>query len=442
VSVGVGWRSELAADLLARPDAVDLVELTAEGCTTAAATREARAVAEVWPVVVHGVKTSLGSAEGLDGERARRLAQVARAVGAPCVSEHVSFVRAGGVEIGHLTGLPFTRDAVRAMARNVAKLRRVLPDVPLLLENVAWSFRWPEDVMDEGDFHREVTEATGCDLLLDVGNLYANAVNAGRDPGELLARYPLDRVAMVHVAGGVWEEGFYFDTHAHAVPEPVMDLAARVLSEVGDVPVVLERDAAFPPFAALGAELQRARVMPRGRAGAPLASSARAARAVTAPQENAVADERMQEAQRLMAILLTTPEDAVEPAVHRARGILHRKRADDALPLLPSLAALGEPAHALARQSLQGVPRPPSRVAVHDALRIADAARDDGPLRDAARADALLLRARFVVRRGLVRPRVGPYVERARMASGATRWVFKGPGPSARVHVVERRGAP
>jgi hypothetical protein len=432
--VGIGWRPELATDLLARRGHVDLVEVTAEACGTPAARREARAIAEAWPVVVHGVKTSLGSAEGIDRDRARKLGEIAREVGAPCVSEHVAFVRAGGVEIGHLTGVPFTHEAVAVLARNVTAARRLLPDVPLLLENVAWSFRWPDDVLDEGDFHREVTEATGCDLLLDVGNLYANARNAGRDPAELLARYPLDRVAMVHVAGGIFEDGFYFDTHSHAVPDAVLDLVARVLASTGDVPLVLERDGMFPPFTEIDAELSRLAAVPRGEA------RVRAARAPR-PTRQAPA-QPMTEAQHGMAVLLTAPVAPDDAVLSRARGILQRKRVDDALPLLPTVAAYGEAALALAVRSLEGTPRAPSMVAVSDALRIAVAAEDDAALRDAARGDALLLRARFVVEGALVRPRVAPFVERVGVAGGGTRWVVKGLGAGAKVRVIERRGQP
>ena len=88
----------------------------------------------------------------------------------------------------------------RVVARNVAQARRVLPDVPLLLENVAWTFRWPEDEMPEGAFYAEVARATGCELLLDVANLYANALNSGIAPAQALRDHPLDRVGMVHVA--------------------------------------------------------------------------------------------------------------------------------------------------------------------------------------------------------------------------------------------------
>jgi hypothetical protein len=134
--IGVGWRPELAADLLARPSAVGLVEVTAEGCASPEARREARAIAEVWPTAVHSIKGSLGSADGFDRDRVAKLARLARDVRATCISEHVAFVRSGGVDIGHLTGLPLTREAVAVVARNVDAARRLLPDLPLLLENV------------------------------------------------------------------------------------------------------------------------------------------------------------------------------------------------------------------------------------------------------------------------------------------------------------------
>ena len=249
-AVGLGFRRDLAGDLLASPGTVNFVEVVAEACfTSRAARREAIALSRVWPVVPHGVNLSLGSAEGIDAERAHRLGTLARQVRAPVVTEHVAFVRAGGREIGHLTQVPLTRAAARVVARNVAAARRCLPDVPLLLENAAWTFRWPDDELDEATFFGEIVERTGCGLLLDLGNLYANALNARADPFAVLAAYPLDRVAMVHVAGGVSEDGFYFDTHAQAVPEPVFELLGHLVERIGPVPVVLERDDGFPPFA-------------------------------------------------------------------------------------------------------------------------------------------------------------------------------------------------
>ncbi len=448
--IGLGHRPELAADLLARPALVDFVEVTAEACmANPLARREALACRAIWPVALHGVKLSLGSADGIDDDHARRLGRLARELDAPLVSEHVAFTRAGSREIGHLTRTPYSRGAVEVIARNVARARRALPDIPLLLENVAATLAWPDDELDEPDFHAELVRRTGCDLLLDVGNLYANAVNAGRDPIDQLLRFPLDRVAMLHVAGGAWEEGFYFDTHADPIPDPVFDLIATAIARVGAVPILLERDAAFGCFNGLVTELDRLRTIvgdapPRTLepiVAAPLLGPALASEALTAAQ--------CELADALVAVNEPTQglcDRFGAAALARSRAILTRKRIDDALPHLPRLSTRGPGIRELAAAALAGRPRAPTRASTTDAWRIAELASGDPDLRDDAAIDALPLRARFHPPRGegSVRPRRGPFVGHLR-AGRRSLWAFKGLGATATVHLVhpaERRGAP
>ncbi|WP_437716772.1 DUF692 family multinuclear iron-containing protein [Sorangium sp. So ce448] len=489
-AVGVGFRPELAADLLSAPGAVDFVEVVAEACfASPAARREASAIARIWPVVPHGVKLSLGSASGIDMDRARRLGALCRELSAPVVSEHVAFVRGGGREIGHLTALPYTLEAARAVARNVAAARRALPEIPLLLENAACTLRFPGDALGEGDFYAEVVARTGCDLLLDVGNVYANAVNAGVDPGELLGSYPLERVAMVHIAGGVVEHGFYFDTHAHPVPAPVFALLAQVVARAGPLPILLERDGDFPPFAALAAEIATARAIALSapsrttltrptlagptpaeptlaptrpglglaptrpglglaptRPGLPASRATSLQNSFDASPSEASA---LAEVQARVAELLTSPVDpppeAVAPFdvedVARSRAILQRKRVDDALPLLPRLSSHREAAARLGARCVEASPRAPSLTAVADALRIAAAAAGDARLAPEAIVDRLLLRARFVGPSGdgSVRPRLLPFIRRERLPGGRVVWAIKGIGSSAEVRLIEPR---
>ncbi|WP_437969760.1 DUF692 domain-containing protein [Sorangium sp. So ce260] len=449
-AVGIGFRPEIAADLLAAPAAVDFVEVVAEACfSSPAARREAAAIARIWPVVPHGVKLSLGSASGVDLDRARRLGALCRELAAPVVSEHVAFVRGGGREIGHLTALPYTIEAARVVARNVAAARRALPDIPLLLENAARTLRFPDDALDEGSFYAEVAARTGCDLLLDVGNVYANAVNAGADPGELVRSYPLDRVAMIHIAGGAREHGFYFDTHAHPVPAPVFALLAAVLARTGPVPILLERDGDFPPFAALAAELATARELARSAPPRPLPPPSRAASLEFSVDDPPAEAPELAAVQARVAELLTDP---VEPSpadvrpfaaeeVARSRAILQRKRVDDALPLLPRLASHREAAARLGARCVEASPRAPRLTAVADALRIAAAAEADEGLAPEAIVDRLLLRARFVgpAGDGTVRPRLLPFIRRERLPGGRVIWAIKGMGSSADVRLIEPR---
>lgn len=254
--VGIGWRREIAgviADLRpgfceviaesvpirrrrARPDAA-LVDLVARGV----------------PVVPHGVALSLGGVEPVQPKRIRRLAACAQALRSPLVSEHIAFVRAGGIEAGHLLPVPRTRAAIDVLTANIHRTREQL-QTPLAVENIASFVQWPESDLTESEFLTELVDRTGVLLVLDVANVYANARNRGRDPLRELARLPVERVAYSHVAGGREGENFYHDTHAAPTPPQVLELVTALRERV-DTPFMLERDGHFPPAAELLDEL-------------------------------------------------------------------------------------------------------------------------------------------------------------------------------------------
>ncbi|MFI2663886.1 DUF692 domain-containing protein [Micromonospora carbonacea] len=253
--VGIGWRPEIAGFVAELPG-LRFVEVVAEAIAPhgppppGLATLVERGVT----VVPHGVRLSLGGAEPVDPARVAHLARVAELVGAPLVSEHIAFVRAGGLEAGHLLPLPRSREAVAAVVANVRRAQADLP-VPLALEPIAALFDWPDDELDEADFLTEILDATGATLLLDVANVHANARNRGTDPLALLDRLPLDRVAYVHVAGGAEQGGFYHDTHTDPVPPAVLDLIGELCARHRPPALLLERDGRWPPAPALRAEL-------------------------------------------------------------------------------------------------------------------------------------------------------------------------------------------
>ena len=255
LGIGIGWRPEIAG-VVAELPSVRFVEVIAESLAPAGPLptglhllRE-REVA----IVPHGVRLSLGGAEPVDPARVAHLAGCARLVGAPLVSEHIAFVRAGGLEAGHLLPLPRTREAVAAVAANVHRAQSEL-DVPIALEPIAALFDWPDDELDEAAFLTEILDRTGALLLLDVANVYANARNRGTDPLALLDALPLDRVAYVHVAGGAEHDGLYHDTHTEAVPPDVLDLIRELCARHQPPALMLERDGRYPPAAELRAEL-------------------------------------------------------------------------------------------------------------------------------------------------------------------------------------------
>lgn len=254
--LGLGWRREIAgviADLRpgfceviaesirirrgrAEPDPL-LVELRDRGV----------------PLVPHGVALSLGGADELEPERVHRLTACAETLDAPLVSEHIAFVRAGGIEAGHLLPVPRTREALDVLVRNITRMQDALP-VPLAVENIAAFLRWPEEEYTEAEFLAALLERTGALLVLDVANVYANALNRGRDPQDELSRLPVDRIAYSHVAGGSEGSGRYHDTHTDPVNAGVLALVTALRERV-DVPFMLERDGRYPPAVELFDEL-------------------------------------------------------------------------------------------------------------------------------------------------------------------------------------------
>ncbi len=254
--LGIGWRPELATFIADRTD-LSFVEviveaLPARGPLPAGLDRLAGCGV---PVVPHGVGLGLGGAEPLQAWRIARLAAVAERLQAPLVSEHVAVVRAGGLEAGHLLAVPRTRDALDVLIANVRTVSAEL-SVPLALEHPAAPLHWPDADFSEAEFLTEIAERTGALLLLDLANLHADRVNHGVDPGRFLDRLPWERVAYIHVAGGVMRGGLYHDTHVHPVTGAVLELVREVARRYpGPHAFMLERDGHYPSVRELGGEL-------------------------------------------------------------------------------------------------------------------------------------------------------------------------------------------
>ncbi|MEO8017693.1 MAG: DUF692 family multinuclear iron-containing protein [Pseudomonadota bacterium] len=264
--VGLGWRPELAAGIFANLDRIDVVEVLADDYFNAPRReRDAlRALAEQVPVQLHGVGLGLASACAVDTARLDRMARLVEHVRPAGWSEHLAFVRAKGVEIGHLAMPPRTARTIEQTVRNVELARTITGTVPAL-ENIATLFDPPMSTHTEADWSRQILVASGAPLLLDLHNLYANAVNARRDPLADLAAFPLERVSGVHLSGGMWishdgGERRLLDDHLHSPPDAVFELLRSLQMQTkASFDVVLERDGRYPKFEVLIGELDRAR---------------------------------------------------------------------------------------------------------------------------------------------------------------------------------------
>jgi uncharacterized protein (UPF0276 family) len=255
LGLGIGWRPELAL-AIDRDPRLGFVELLAEDFDPEAPIPGSiqRLRERGVRIVLHGVSLSLGGAERPEPGRLARLARLAERLGATLVSEHIAFVRAGGIESGHLLPISRTHDALDVLVANAREAAAALP-VPLALENIASLVQWPNPELEEAEFVTELIERTGARLLLDVANVYANARNHGGDPLDLFDHIPLEQLAYVHVAGGVERGGLYHDTHTVASPPGVLQLLTELASRVEIPGILLEWDDSFPSESKLAAEL-------------------------------------------------------------------------------------------------------------------------------------------------------------------------------------------
>ncbi|MGK7871858.1 MAG: DUF692 domain-containing protein [Xenococcaceae cyanobacterium] len=259
LGVGIGFREPFRSELFLHREQVDFLEIIAEHYLNASSQKEQELelLAAHFPLIPHGINLSVGSAEGLDTDYLSKLAALVKKLNPPWWSEHLCFTKAGGIDIGHLSPLPYTQEAVEVVCRNIDQVRRYV-DVPLILENITYMVTIPGGEMTETQFIAEVAERSDCGLLLDVTNLHTNAVNHGYDVQDFLSQLPLDRVVQLHFVGGYWHDGVLIDSHSHSTPPQVWKLMDEVVARVRVKGIVLERDENLPPFAELTAELEQA----------------------------------------------------------------------------------------------------------------------------------------------------------------------------------------
>jgi uncharacterized protein len=211
------------------------------------------------PVVIHGVDLSLGSADRFKTRHLEELLRVAEQVNSVVLSEHLSMTEAGGVEIGQLCPLPWTQEACDTACRNIERVLKAT-DKPFMIENVANRFIVPGAEMSEPQFINQILRRTGCQLLLDVQNVYVNSVNFRFDPYEWLSRIDLHRVLGVHLAGGFYDtDGFLQDGHSEPVMTPVWELYDFVCRKIVPPVTILERTANVPSLDILQEEVLAAR---------------------------------------------------------------------------------------------------------------------------------------------------------------------------------------
>lgn len=264
LSTGIGYKSQHFQGLMDAPGPVKWLEIHAENYMGAGGRPIAQlcALADRFPISIHGVGLSIGGEKPLDRDHLARLRDLCEWVGPVSFSEHLAWSTHDTGFLNDLLPLPYTQATLTRVADHINEVQDTL-DRRMLLENPSTYLAFAETEMEEVEFLSELAKRTGCGLLLDVNNVFVSATNQGYAPRDYIDAFPMEHVGELHLGGHDADEDdqgrtLLIDSHRAPVVDPVWDLYAHTIAVAGPRPTLIEWDSDVPPLAELIKEAARA----------------------------------------------------------------------------------------------------------------------------------------------------------------------------------------
>ncbi len=257
---GLGLRPTHYPDFLAERQNVDFLEIISENFMVDGGRPlyVLDRIKELYPIAMHGVSMSIGSADGLNPDYLARLGALAKRVNPLWISDHLCWTAIEGFNSHDLLPVPYCSEALDVVTANITHAQDEL-ERAILIENPSSYVTFTDDDISEWSFMAELCARTGCGILLDVNNIYVSATNHGFDAQEYLEGIPAAHVRQIHLAGHSQGAAVLIDTHDQPVPDPVWALYEKACALVGPVASMIERDDNIPPLHELLRELDIAR---------------------------------------------------------------------------------------------------------------------------------------------------------------------------------------
>ena len=256
---GIGLRSRHYREILDTKPAIPWFEVLSENyfCAGGLPIYHLERIRELYPVTLHGVGMSLGSADPLNFDYLARLRKLAEQIEPAFISDHLAWISVDGRHVHDLLPLQYTEEALAHFADRVVQVQDYL-GCRLLIENPSSYMGYKNVDMTEWEFLQELVKRADCNLLFDVNNVYVSGRNHGFDPVEYLHALPEGRVREIHLAGYEEQDNYLFDTHGYRVHPPVWDLYRETIRHLGPVPTLIEWDNDIPEFEVLADEAGKA----------------------------------------------------------------------------------------------------------------------------------------------------------------------------------------
>ena len=259
-AVGIGLRAPHIREVLSTRPPVGWFEIHAENYFGAGpAVTQLEQIRRDYPLSLHGVGLSLGSAEGLSQRHLQQLRALVHRVDPFLVSEHLSWSVVGGVYLNDLLPLPYTEEALEIVADNVDRAQDALGR-RILIENPSRYLGYRHSTLSEPEFLSALVRRTGCGILCDVNNIYVSATNFRFDPIAYLDALPAQAIGEIHLAGHHAAEDLdvLIDDHGSRIAQPVWELYAQALRRFVTVPTLIEWDTNIPALEILLEEARHA----------------------------------------------------------------------------------------------------------------------------------------------------------------------------------------
>lgn len=261
---GVGLKPEHWEEILSEKPQLGWFEIHAENYMEAGGPPHhfLTEIRKRYPLSVHGVGLSIGSAYPLDRAHLLRLKAVCDRYQPGLVSEHLAWSTHEGMFLNDLLPLPYTQETLEQVCRHIDEVQIALGRT-ILLENPSTYVRFASSELTEITFLTAIADHTGCGLLLDVNNVFVSATNHAYSPEDYIDAFPIHLVGEIHLGGhapdiGDAGEPLLIDAHGCTVADPVWALYARAIARGGAIPTLIEWDNDVPPLHALISEADRA----------------------------------------------------------------------------------------------------------------------------------------------------------------------------------------
>ncbi|MDQ2994134.1 MAG: DUF692 domain-containing protein [Pseudomonadota bacterium] len=262
--IGIGLRHPHYQQVLDERPPIGWLEVHSENFfhTGGASIEMLTAIRSHYPLSLHGVGLSLGSAGGISRTHLAAIKQLMERVEPFRVSEHLSWSRVGDVVMPDLLPIPYTKESLEIFCRNVNQAQDYLGR-ELLIENPSSYLEYKTTELNEMDFLVELCERTGARILLDVNNIFVSSCNHGWDAKAYIDAIPGELVKEMHLAGHslktiAADQIVRIDTHDQCVCPEVWELYAYAIAKIGAKPTLLEWDAEIPALSVLILEANKA----------------------------------------------------------------------------------------------------------------------------------------------------------------------------------------